>query len=235
MKNKKNIIFVFLIATFLLTACASKVNDNDNTIEDQTNEAETESESTSNELDASLEGLTKDEYKDLEITAELKEQSSFQPGSTVPVEVTIKNNGDKSIAYTIGSGSFETPQALMLTTDELQPILAKDHLDAATLDIRTSELMPGESIQHTMYIRAIEPNENFANYTYEKWEASEEYIGDTTWENLQAEHSDLTASQPGEYTGTVYFLYYINDEEEVNPTLNATGYTACDFTVNIAK
>jgi len=225
-------IFVFCAAALLLTACGSKTRDI--TSEAPADEAEAEQNvNTDDQLNESLNGLIKDEYAGLEITAAVLERKAILPGDAVPIAITITNNGDKTIIYNMGSGSFETPQAIQLDIPELQPILARDHLGIATLDMRSNELLPGESIEHTLYIRTIEPNENFNDYTYNKWQDEETYIGDIAWNDLQKEHNDLTPAATGSYEGTIYFLYYINEGEQVNPTLSATGYSTSNFTISV--
>jgi len=226
MRAIKQLSIVFCLAVFLLAACGSKTDNS--TVDLDTNE-------TDDKLNESLQGLIENEYEDLEITAAILERTEILPGAAIPLTITITNSGSENIIYTMGSGSFETPQALIMEIPGLQSILPSDYLGIATMDMRTNELLPGESIQHTLHIRAIEPNKNFNDYTYNKWGEGEQYIGDIKWNKLQEEYSDLTAAAVDTYKGTVYFLYYINDDEHLNPTLSATGYASCDFTIKVTE
>jgi len=86
-----------------------------------------------------------------------------------------------------------------------------------------------------MNIRAIEPHDAFNDYAYELWNNSETYIADLEWDELKDQYSDLTAAEPGAYEGHVYFLYYVDDRTDENPTLSATGYASAAFTISVTE
>lgn len=234
MKRMKRYILLFGTAALFLSACQSK----DNSAAQEAPETITEdqtAENTDMEINENLIGLTEGEYPDLEISAAVLERKAILPGSAVPVTVTVSNNGDKKVVYTLGSGSFETPEALILETHGLQAIVPRDHLGIATADFRTKELMPGETSQYTLYVRAVEPNEQFNDYTYEMWQNDETYIADIEWDELKENYSDLTPVKAGNYDISVYFLYYLPDEQQAAPLQNPTGYSKGMFTLSVAE
>ena len=233
MNKAKAVLLVTFLIIFSLSACGKRQEPKDN--KDNTTKTENaKSETDEKETPESLHGLIEDEYANLEITAEVLQRMAILPGSTIPLSVSITNNGDQKIIYTQGSGSFEIPEALVLDISKLQAILPKDHLGVATMDIRSGELLPGETLNYTLNIRAIEPTENFNDYTYSKWNDGNEYIADIDWETLSGEYSDLTAAKADTYEGHVYFLYALENEQG-NPTLSPTGYSGKKFTVTITK
>ncbi|MDL2234339.1 hypothetical protein LJC63_12295, partial [Ruminococcaceae bacterium OttesenSCG-928-L11] len=183
-----------------------------------------------------LKDLIKNQYEDLEITAAVLLRRAILPGSSIPVTVAITNNGDKTIFYTQGSGVFETPQALRTQFDGLQVVLPKDHLGIATMDFVTKELAPGESLEFVVNVLAIEPNEQFASYTYETYNEDEIYIADMEWPDLQEKYPDLTAAAAGSYTGTVNFLYTLPAEDgAADPFSGATGYAQAEVTIGVTE
>lgn len=246
----KKIKLAFILggaAVFLLTACRA-TPDTKTTETESAAISESASEtaavkeesivpetSTENTARDKLEGLTKDEYTDLTLTADVLERKAILPGSSIPLTVTITNNGDKTLIYTQGSGSFETPQALFLEIPKLQSILPKDYLGAATMDIRNGELPPSETLKYTMYIRAIEPNADFTDYTYDKWDKDQIYVANMEWTDIQREFGDLKAAAAEMYEGSVYFLYTVQDEENANPMPSATGYAKCTFSISVTE
>lgn len=183
-----------------------------------------------------LAGLTLNEYEDLSVTAEVLVRKALLPGSTIPVNVTITNNGDKSIVYTQGSGSFEIPQALMCQVEGLQPVLSKDHLGPVTMDFVMKELKPGETLQFALNVMAIEPHENFDSYTYDSFMEEKKYIGELDFAELQEMYPDLVAAQPGTYTGKAILRYSV-PAEEGNALMNSdpTGYNEAEFTITITE
>lgn len=182
-----------------------------------------------------LEGLLKDEYDGLTITAAVLERMAILPGAAVPVTVTIENTGDKTVFYTQGSGTSETPQALYAATDDLQPVIPKDNLGIMTMDFVTKELKPGENLKFVLYVMAIEPNDQFDTYTYDLYNADETYIAEMEWPTLQEQHTDLVAAQPGSYTIHVNFLYYLPEENGMgNPLGEPSGYAQAECVIGVS-
>ena len=182
-------------------------------------------------------GLTHDIYSDIEMTASVT-KDTVTAGDTVPVTVTISNTGDKTIAYTHGPGSFQTPEALHIRAQELQPILYEDWVSAGsvTSDYQAKELAPGESLNFTVHVRAIEPHISFDEYTRNHYAEHNSYIGDTEWEELHDIHNELTAVKAGSYTGNVYFRYYVLEEGgEADISEDPTGYARAEFTVRVEQ
>lgn len=232
MKKTKLLLFIICSSLLLLTACGDK-----NTDKPKKTDTKEDKETTAvdEKIKKSLKGLTKDEYKDLEINCEVLLRSAILPGSTIPLTITVTNKGDKNVIYTQGSGSFETPQALMIDVPKLQPILPQDYLGVATMDIRNQELLPGETIKHTLFIKAIKPSEKFNEYTHNKWDKDQIYIADMDWETLKKEHDDLSPAKAGKYKGTVYFLYHTGNNEQSDPMSGATGYSTGNASITIVE
>lgn len=183
-----------------------------------------------------LHNLKHNEYEGLEITASVLEGKAILPGASIPVTVTVKNNGDKTIGYVQGSSAYETPQALHVEAEGLQPTLAKDHLGSATLDFVTKELKPGEELTFTTHIMAIEPNERWDEYTQGYHTDENGFIAEADWPALQERYSDLTAVKAGGYTAHVYFRYYVIAEGETNnPASEATGYAQADVPISVTE
>jgi hypothetical protein len=249
MKRKNLVVIPLLTAMFLLVACGSGNTDSDNNTtpeSDTSTPEENEQEENTQEdteyisgdtIEERLSGLTKDEYEALEITAEVLERKAIIPGSTFPVNVTIKNNGDETIVYPHGSGSFDTPEALFLDAADLQPVLPKDQLGPAmTMDMRYNELSPGEELTFILYVRAIEPNSEFDTWTYDLYAESETYIGEVEWSDLQKDFPDLTAAEPGSYDVHVYFLYYVLSEDtQAEGNASVTGYAQSTLTISVTE
>lgn len=194
-----------------------------------------------------LEGLTEDEYDGLVITAAADENTVFPAGSAIPVQVSAENLGEETIVYVLGSGSFSTPIALFVDTGGLQAVIPQDRLGVSTMDYQTRELAPGESLEYTLYIMAIEPHDRFDDYTYEL-SGEGLYIAQLEWNELSEQYGGLVAAQPGEYSCTIYFRYYLQnmkgtDEStvfsvspaEVEVTDGATGYTKTAVTIAVAE
>lgn len=183
-----------------------------------------------------LEGLTKDEYDGLEITAAVLVRRAILPGSVLPVTVVVTNNGDRTVAYTQGSGSSQTPQALVVQFDGLQPVLPEDHLGPMTMDFVTKELEPGESIQFVMNVLAVKPNESFDKYTYDLFNEEQTYIANLEWQDLQERYPDLAAAEPGSYEGTVSFRYSIVEGEGENRLFGSdSGYAQAEIAVSVTE
>ena len=233
MNKAKSLLLVTFLIILSLSACGKSPDKKESETDTVKNE-EAKTENNEDETNESLHGLIEDEYEDLEITAEVLQRMAILPGSTIPLSITITNTGDQKIIYTQGSGSFEIPEALVLDIPKLQAILPKDHLGVATMDIRSGELLPGETLNYTLNIRAIEPSDTFNDYTYSKWDNGNEYIADIDWETLVGEYSDLTPAKADTYNGHVYFLYALENEQG-NPTLSPTGYSGQKFSVTITE
>ena len=247
MKKLKYVSVMLLAIIFLLVGCGSgnQTPGNEDTINDTTLETtptteETtgteETQETAVSIEDQLADLIKDEYDALEINAELLERKAILPGSVIPITVTIKNNGEQTIVFPHGSSSSEIPEALLIDADGLQHVLSESQLGIATLDMVSNELTPGEEVTFVIHMMAIEPNDEFANYTFELYNTSETYIGDMTWEEIQAKFPDLTAVTPGSFDIHVYFTYYIlTDETRADATASATGYAQTDLTVLVIE
>ena len=156
-----------------------------------------------------LEGLTENEYPELVVTAAVLERMAILPGSTFRVNVVIENQGEETVTFVRGSGSNVVPDALMIRAKGLQPIFSMDNLGIATMDFQVDFLEPGEVLNFDLYVRAIKPNENIFDYTFELLQSDQEFIGDMEWETLSERFPDLEAVAPGPYTISVYFLYTV--------------------------
>lgn len=245
MKFKK--LSILLLSTAVLAGCANgNAAPTETTTVETTTETETETTQESadpaettadpDETDDLYSELTLNEYDGLEITAEILTRNAIIPGSTIPVTVIIANNGEKSISFTQGSGSFTTPQALSLAIDGLQPVLPSDHLGAATMDFVTKELKPGEELSFVMNIKAIEPNDEFNTYTYELYNQKQIYIGDMDIEDLFNNYEDLVPAKAGTYEGLVTFLYQtIEDENAADRFGEPTGYNQVPVSITVTE
>ena len=187
-----------------------------------------------NQNDELLNGLNHNLYSGIEMSADVLPRAAIHPGSTVPVTVVISNTGDKTVVYTHGSGSADTPEAMHVRIPGLQPILPKDWLGAVTADFQSKELKPGETLNFTTFVRAIEPHASFNEYTHSRFTEQGTYIGDVEWEELQSLHTGLTAAAAGSFTGHAFFRYYVLDEgDEMDLTREAEGYASTEFTITI--
>ena len=169
--------------------------------------------------------LIENEYPDLEITAAVLERMAILPGSTIRVSVGITNNGDQTIAFVHGSGSNEVPDALRLVSEDLQPILPPTPFGIATMDFRVETLKPGESLDFSLFVRAIEPNEDFNLYTFNWYMDNQTYIGEADWEAISQKFPSLKEVEPGAHRVSVYFFYTIVDSGDVDIFgIEATGF-----------
>lgn len=188
------------------------------------------------EIDALLAKLTKNEYPELSIAAEITEKSAILPGSAVKVTITLKNNGDKTIVYEHGSGTFETPQALFMRTSDLQPVIPKDHLGVATMDFQNKELKPGEEKTFDLHLIVIKPNDEFATMTHTVFDSENKYIVDLEWDVLHDKYPSLEKAAVGDYTGEVYFTYYVMEEgATMSATAEPTGYAEASFSLTVTE
>lgn len=158
--------------------------------------------------------LVLNKYEGLEMSAAILPRNAILPGMTVPVTITVTNNGDRTVAYVHGSGSFDTPEAVRLEVNGLQPVLPEDNLGIATADYVVKELTPGQSLTFTLKVKAIEPNENFNHYTYDLFFNKQLYIGDLNMIELFEMYDDLAPAAPGAYEGVASFVYYLAEDAD---------------------
>jgi hypothetical protein len=244
MFKKKLIIVVLLLAllmTVLMAGCAGGAPSFGQPADPPKIETLPDSETGSPESQPSFdftEGLTRDEYPGIVMSADVLERMAFLPGMAVPVTVIIENKGDKSVYYVQGSGSFDTPQALFLRSEDLQPIIPRDQLGIMTMDFVVEKLEPGDILRFKMFVMAIQPNISFNEYTFNLFNENV-YIADTEWPELQKQFSDLVAVKPGNYTASAFFLYAVLDTEsngDGQPDVfdGPTGYAMADCTISIS-
>lgn len=182
-----------------------------------------------------LGGAVKDAYAGIEIDAYVRERKAILPGFAVPVTVTVKNTGSQTVDYIWGSGSYKSPEALFINVNGLQTVLPPDRLGPATMDFRTEELKPGDTLEYVMYVMAIEPNANFDTYSIKMHSADSGYIAEKGWDELQKEFPDLVAAKSGSYEGQAYFLYYIRNESGTSDfTEMPTGYAEHSFSIGVS-
>jgi hypothetical protein len=160
------------------------------------------------------EGLTENEYPDLVIEAVVLERMAILPGNTIRVSVTVTNQGEETVSFIKGSGTNEIPEALVMLSDDLQPIMPKDRMGIATMDFVVETIEPGETLNYSLFVRAIKPNEYFDSYTFQLFGDGMTYIGDVDWETLAEEFPSLSKVSPGPHSINIYFLYAILRNEE---------------------
>ncbi len=179
--------------------------------------------------------LTLDEYDGLKITAAVLPRKAILPGSVFPVTVTVKNDGDKTISYVMGSGSYTTPQALLAEVTGLQPVIPKDRLGVHTSDFATKNLAPGETVSFVIPVMAIEPNSNFNEYTNDLYNGENIYIADLELAEMQDRYPDLVAAKAGSYAGTFTFEYAINTGEIAAALSGPTGYAYTEIMIGVTE
>ncbi|MGL5435184.1 MAG: hypothetical protein ACRDBO_07260 [Lachnospiraceae bacterium] len=180
--------------------------------------------------------LILNQYEGLEMTAAILPRNAIIPGITVPVTIVITNNGEQSISYVQGSGSFSTPQALQIAVDGLQTILPEDYLGAALMNYVVRVLKPGEYLQFTMNVKTVEPNDNFDNYTYNLYRKEQTYIGNLDILDLYDRYPDLTPAGSGSYEGVVSFMYRIIEGDQDTAVFgDATGYIQAPVTIFVTE
>ncbi len=175
------------------------------------------------------------EYPELTITAAILPRKAILPGSAFPVTVTVKNGGDKTISYVQGSGSYTTPDALLIGADGLQPVIAKDRLGIHTTDFVTKNLAPGETLTYTVQVMAIEPSRNFGDYTHTLFNEENIYIAELAWADIKGRYPDLIAAKAGSYPGTFGFEYAINTGDVAAALAGPTSYAVTDITINVTE
>jgi hypothetical protein len=134
-----------------------------------------------------------------------------------------------------GSGSFTTPQALILEAEGLQPVIPKDQLGMATADFATKKLAPGEAASFTVTALAIEPNKSFSMYTHDLYNAEEIYIADLEWADLQGRYPELNAAKAGSYTATVKLEYAIDAGGMAAVLSGPTGYARAEVLIGVTE
>lgn len=178
--------------------------------------------------------LVLNKYDGLEMSAAILPRNAILPGMTVPVTITITNNGDQLVTYVHGSGSFTTPEAVRLEVNGLQPIPPEGNVGIATMNYVVKELSPGQTLSFTINVKTIEPNENFNNYTYDLFFKKQLYIGDLVAEELFEMYDDLTPAAPGAYEGVATFVYYFADDAQSTDILGkGNGYIQAPITLYV--
>lgn len=177
--------------------------------------------------------LEKNQYSGLEITGAVVEKKAILPGHPFKVDIIVKNTGDQVVHYAVGSGQAVIPSALSLVVGEMQPVEPKEHLGPMTSDFRMASLNPGESVEYTYYVAAIEEDDDFLQASFEL-NANGIYVGEVPLQEYQNDYPDFEPVKPGKYKAKALFLYSVGDAE--NPTGNPTGYMVSDlFDVTVNK
>ena len=176
-------------------------------------------------LEELTEGLTENEYPDLVVEAVVLERMAILPGSTIRVSVTIANEGEETVTFVKGSGSNVVPDALRIFSDDLQPILTPDRLGISTMDFVVETLEPGETLNYSLYVMAVKPNENIDNYAFQLLADGEGYIGELGWERVSQLLPSVMEVESGAHSVSVYFFYTIVNSEEMDMFgMEATGF-----------
>ena len=179
--------------------------------------------------------LIENEYDGIDISVEVLERMAILPGMSFQATVLIENNGDKTVSYVQGSGSFDIPEAVFLHSDTLQTILPEDRFGAMTDDFVTQLLEPGDSLLFRLNVMAIEPDPEFNAYSQDVFASDGEYIGNMEWAALQERFPGLTAVQPGSYILNAYFLYRIHDENDQFAAFSGpTGFAEAQTLIGIS-
>lgn len=196
--------------------------------------------SEANGVEQVLSTLMEGQYPELAMTAEMK-GDSVEPGAAATVEITLTNEGDKTLVYSQGSYTMENPSALLMEVEGLQPVMSLDQLEAVADDTSRRYqdpilLEPGEEKIFEMEVLAIEPNAEFDERTYTLYTMDDEYIAELQWEELYGLYPDLVKAEAGTYTGHAYFTYYVlQDGETASDTQTPTGYGLADFMIIVAE
>lgn len=235
-------IFVLLLVAGVLFAGCNNNNNNSSSVPPSSTSVDPNNmpgaENTLTMTEQRVQGLVLNEYPGLKITVDDMSSSELIAGSVIPVKIKLENIGDKTVFYSLGSGSYTTPQALWLDIPQLQTIMPEDYLPPSTRDMQYRELKPGQMIEHSLSIMAIQPNDNFNNYTsevYDKYSTTENrmYIGNWNYADLNGVYPDLSLAGEGEYNASVYFTYYVMGEESSAAVGNPTGYAKHDFVIKL--
>ena len=169
-------------------------------------------------------GLTENEYHGLEMIATVLERMAILSGSVFRVNIVIQNNGDETIAFTHGSGSFIIPDALRVSSADLQVISPADRMGIATMDFQVRELLPGESLQFDWYVLAAEPYANFDMAAIDLFMQNEVSVTNLSWEEIQEAIPGIVGVTPGSYDIQVYFRYRITGGNEMDIFGEDTSY-----------
>ena len=250
MKKTKLFIIGMMAVAFLISGCADSSNseNTDSGVDEGLiigDEYETDGEIEGNtdgngiidigtggvtDIETLIENLVQDEYPQLEITAAVLERMAILPGSTVRLSIAITNNGDETINFIKGSGSFKIPDALYVMSEQIQTIPSADRLGIATMDFVVETLEPGDNLTFDYYLRMIQPNIEFDQMTRDLFMEEEVYVADLSWEDLQSKFPDLVPLESGTYEVQVFFLYSIAEPQEGDSDelffnfSDATGY-----------
>jgi len=232
MRKKLVLVPAFILSILLLTTgCQAYGSD---TPEEQTPEAQPPTVQGGGSVPDVITGLTVNEYDGLDISVNVLERMAILPGNVFQATVLVENNGDKTVSFVQGSGSFQTPEAIFLYSDTLQTIIPQDHLGIMTMDFVTQELKPGESLLYKLDVIAVKPNPDFDAYTFEMFDEGT-YIGDMEWSVMQERFPGLVAVEPGSYSLKAYFLYRIADENEQFAAFEGpTGYAVAESIIGIS-
>ena len=178
-------------------------------------------------------GLTENEDHGLAMTVAVLERMAMLSGNVFRVNIVIQNNGDETIAFTHGSGSFDIPDALRVFSEDLQVILPADRMGFATTDFEVRELLPGESLRFDWYVLAAEPYANFDMAVMELFMQDEVSIANLSWEEIQEAIPSIVGVAPGSYDVQVYFRYRIVGGDEMDVFGEDTSYLHSVLTVRI--
>ena len=178
-------------------------------------------------------GLTENEVHGLDMTATVLERMAILSGNVFRVNIVIQNNGDETIAFTHGSGSFIIPDALRVSSADLQVISPADRMGIATMDFQVRELLPGESLQFDWYVLAAEPYANFDMTAIDLFMQNEVSVTNLSWEEIQEAIPSIIGVAPGSYDVQVYFRYRIAGGDEMDLFGEDTSFIHSVITVGI--
>lgn len=191
------------------------------------------------DIERMLAELMENEYSDLVVTAKV-EETDVVPGGVAKVEITVSNEGDKTIVYTRGSHLLENPDALLMEVEGLQPIMSKDQLeamdDSSKSEDRMHKLEAGKKETFDMHVLAAKPNAEFDERTHHVYASDNKYLADLEWDAIHAMYPDLEKAAVGSYEGHAYFTYYVlADGAEISTSQTPTGYSMANFTIKVAE
>lgn len=229
---KKILLFSF-ISMLMLAGCKNENTETEPT--KATTETTETTPGTSVPAEESAEGLIENQYDGILIEASVPESTGMTSGSAVPITISVTNTGEENVYYVHGSGTHMIPEAIRLTSEQLQPVIPADHLGIATMDYVTKELKPGEELEYVIYLMLMEPTSEFNTITYDMFHNNQTYIADVGWRELSENYSDFKAIASGTYTNRAEFQYFLADDEG-NPSLAApTGVNKAEFTITVAE
>ena len=186
-----------------------------------------------------VEGLSADTYPDLEMTAVVLERMAILPGAVFRVNITLTNHGDKTVAYTQGSGMNVIPDALFMTSESLQVILPEDRMGISTDDFVVAPIEPGESVSFDWYVLAVEPNAQFNESASLLYMQEGIYIATLSPEEIAESIPGLVPVAPGQYNVEVAFRFRVQentDGEELAFLFSEdSSYVTATLTVGISE